>query len=351
MEPVRLGVVGCGVIGPSHMRAAVASPLLELVAVADLIEERAAKAAAKFEVPKTYRSGSELLDDPDVEAVVLAFPTGKRTALALEAFAKGKHVLVEKPVAMNAGEVRQMIAARGALKAACCSSRCRFRQGARMAAELIATGALGDLRVLHCRCLSACREKPDTPRPDWRLIRARNGGGYLVNWGCYDLDYLLGITGWSLKPELVLAQTWRIAPHLESHVHPGSDAETHFAALIRCEGGTAISFERGEYMAASTENAWQIVGTKGSLRLQMVGGSPNRIVHDDTTEEEGATTRTLWEGEEDGSATSSGPATDLAAAIREDREPMTSLERALVVQQITDAIYASAASGQAVAIG
>ncbi len=350
MEPVRLGVVGCGVIGPTHMAAAAESPLLDLVAVADLIEERARSAAEKFKARRVYRSGAELLDDPEVEAVVLAFPTGKRTELALQAFARRKHVLLEKPVAMNAGEVRQMIAARGGLVAACCSSRFRFLEGAKVAADFIASGALGDLRVVRCRNIAAAGPKPVTPRPDWRLTRALNGGGYLVNWGCYDLDYLLGITGWSLRPRLVLAQTWTVPPQFRSHIAPGSDAETYYIALIRCEGGTVISLERGEYMPAHSEDAWQIIGTRGSLTLKMTWGCPKAIVHDDTTAEKGVKTHTLWQGEETTSLTSSGPVTDFAAAVREGRPPMTTLERSLVIQQVTDAIYASAASGRAVDI-
>ncbi|MFQ6096414.1 MAG: Gfo/Idh/MocA family oxidoreductase, partial [Armatimonadota bacterium] len=68
MDPVRLGVVGCGVIGPTHLEAATQSPLIEVVAVADLIQERARAAAERFEVPKVYREGADLVDDPDVEA-------------------------------------------------------------------------------------------------------------------------------------------------------------------------------------------------------------------------------------------------------------------------------------------
>jgi len=350
MDPVRLGVVGCGVIGPTHMATAVESPSLDLVAVADLIEDRGRAAAEKFAVPKVYRAGADLVEDPEIEAVVLAFPTGERTKLALQAFANGKHVLLEKPVAMNAGEVRQMIAARGERTAACCSSRFRFLEAAKAAAECIASGALGDLRVVRCRAIGACGEKPQTPRPEWRLKRALNGGGFLVNWGCYDLDYLLGITGWTLRPRVVLAQTWTIPPQFASHAAPGSDAETHYAALIRCDGGTVVTLERGEYMPAHSEDAWQIIGTKGSLTLRMTWENPKRLIHDDTTPDGGVVSKTLWEGEETPSATRTGPVTDFALAIREGREPMTTLERSLVIQQITDAVYASARTGGAVAI-
>jgi len=350
MSPVRLGVVGCGVIGPSHMAAAVDSPLLELVAVADLIEERAQAAAERFNVPKVYRQGADLVEDADIEAVVLAFPAEKRTELGLHALERRKHLLTEKPVAMNADEVKQLIAAQGDLTAACCSSRFRFLEGAQAAAEFIATGALGDLRTVRCRQVIACGEKPDTPRPEWRLKKQLNAGGILCNWGCYDLDYLLGLTGWQLKPRTVFAQTWTIPPAFESHLAPGSDAETYYLALVRCEGGTIIALERGEYMPAQDDAAWQIIGTKGSLKLKMVTGNPKAIIHDETTTQYGVTSKTLWEGDEDSSLTGSGPVTDFAAAIREGRQPATSLQRALVIAQVTDAVYASAERGSAVEI-
>ena len=347
MEPVRVGVIGCGVIGRHHMDTAVRSPELELVAAADLIPENREQATERFHPKRMYENGEALLEDDEVEAVVLAFPTKWRTEMGLKALAAGKHLLTEKPVAMNSDEVRRLIAAKGELVAACCSSRYRFTEGARVATEFIGTGALGELRIVRHRNINPAREKPETPRPEWRLKKALNGGGYLVNWGCYDLDYLLGITGWTLKPIKVFAQTWTIPPIFESHIAPGSDAETHYIALVECEGGTILSVERSEYTAAGSDEAWGVIGSQGSLRLFMTHARPNRIVFDEANEEKGVETRTLWEGEETRSV-HDGPLTDLARAIREGTEPKTSLERALVVQQITDAIYASAAAGTAV---
>jgi predicted dehydrogenase len=176
-----------------------------------------------------------------------------------------------------------------------------------------------------------------------------SGGGILVNWGCYDLDYLLGITGWTLKPKLALAQTWTIPEQFKTHVPSGSDAEAHFASLILCENGTVISFERGEYMPSRNEEAWQIVGSKGTLQLHMTPGK-NKVLHDDTSTEAGVVSKILWEGEETWDTTHEGPIQDFAEAIRDGREPKTSLEKALVVQKITDAIYGSAAMGKAVEI-
>src|SRR3712207_2865896 len=108
MEPVRLGVIGCGIIGRTHTRMAGESPLLTPVAVADVREQAAQEVAEHFGVAGAYGSARELLADPDVEAVVVALPTAGRVEVALQAFSAGKHVLVEKPIAMNTAEVRRM---------------------------------------------------------------------------------------------------------------------------------------------------------------------------------------------------------------------------------------------------
>jgi len=350
MKKVRIGVVGCGVMGARHVEAAAAGPLTEAVAVADLVEEKARDLAAKFNVARVYTSADDLLCDGDVDAVVLATVAAGRAELALKAFARGKHVLVEKPVGMNADEVRRMLKAKGRLTAGCLSCRQRFYPHAKVAAEFLATGALGPLRLLRARALGPAGKKPEQLRPEWRLKKALNGGGYLVNWGCYDLDYLLGLTGWSLKPRTLLAQTWTIPPVFESHVAPESDGETYYAALILCDGGTVISLERGEYMPAPEDEAWQIIGERGSLRLKLTPGKGKKVLHDDATTEEGVVTKTLWEGDEGWGEARGAPLQDFAEAILQKRPPMTDLKRALVVQQITDAIYASARTGKAVRI-
>jgi len=350
MDPVRIGLIGCGVIGQSHLRAATESSLTDVVALADLRQDVARKSAEEFSVPNVYAGGSELLADPNVEAVILALPTGVRTPLALEALGKGKHILVEKPVAMNAGEVRQMIAARGDRVAACCSGRYHLFPSTRAAAEVLASGKLGALRVLRIFAHQKARPKPEGPLPVWRLSKKLNGGGILVNWGCYDLDYMLGLTGWSLVPKRVLAQTWTISPAYASHVAVDSDAEAHLVAFILCEGGTVISFERGEFMPAAEQMAWQIVGENGSLRLYMRPEKDKRLYHDEASTAEGVTTTTFWQGEESFGDIPVPLVEDFARAIRENRPPWTPLERALVVQQITDAIYASSKQGQAVEI-
>jgi UDP-N-acetyl-2-amino-2-deoxyglucuronate dehydrogenase len=351
MEPVRLGVIGCGVIGSSHIEAAAASDLIDLVAVADLREDVAKTLATKHGVANVYKQGKELIKDAGVEAVILAMPACVRAELGVSAFRAGKHVLTEKPVAMNTGEVHALIAARGNLVGGCCSSRFRFPESAGVVTEFIASGVLGELRVIHCRALRPGTGPPDTAPPEWRLKKALNGGGIMSNWGCYDLDYLLGITGWTLRPRTVLGQTWTVPPKFNAMAAPNSDAETHLVAHVRCEGGTVIQFERGEMVAARLERAWKIVGTEGSLELQMRPDKEKSVVYNKASSDEGVVTEVIWKGEDEWGDTRDGLVDDFAAAVREGRSPRTSLENALVVQQITDAIYASAETGEAVGIG
>ena len=349
MNPVKLGVIGCGVIGSRHVAAAAASPTTDLVAVADLRTDIANTIAAQYNVATVYGPAEELLADPTIEAVVLAMPAHIRTDLALKAFAQGKHVLTEKPVAMNADEVRQLLAAKGELVAACCSSRYHFLAATRTVTEFLASEPLGKLRLLRCRAIvPAARPNPNPP--PWRLNRSLNAGGIMSNWGCYDLDYLFGITGWQIKPRTVLAQTWTVPSRLNHYAAPDSDAETHVTALVRCADDITISYERAEFVAAAPELAWEIIGEDGSVRLQMTPapGKNHHYFQADATL--GTLSGPICRTEEDHASVHNGPVNDLAHAIRSGDVPQTDLNRALVIQALTDAIYASAASGDAVTI-
>ena len=164
------------------------------------------------------------------------------------------------------------------------------------------------------------------------------------------MDYLLGITGWTLKPKWVLAQTWKVLPQFSAHVAPGSDADSHYSAFIKCEDGTVITLERGEFQDIKSEASWEIVGTKGSLRLNMLYGKEKEIYFDDSDSRKGVISKIIWQGDEPSESIHNAPQKDFAEAILGGRQPKTSLEQALVMQKITDAIYKSSEDGCAVEI-
>ena len=222
---------------------------------------------------------------------------------------------------------------------------------ARCVTDVIASGVLGPLRLVRSRGVDAVGPLPKTPPAAWRTTRSINGGGILVNWGTYDLDFVLAVTGWSLEPREVLAQTWPVAPHLAAHLAPGSDAECHAAAFIRCDGGPVIMLERGEYTAAETESFVEIIGTSGSLRDTMfpVNGTWS-VIHSTATPENGLVSKTLWTAGKDDSVLDGNPTEDFIAALRDRRPPMTDVKQAMVITKITDAIFASAESGACVSL-
>lgn len=351
MEPVKLGVIGCGVIGSRNLMDAQASELIEVVAAADLRVERREWAAAQG-VPRIYEDGRDLLDqDEEVEAVIIAFPAGDRTAMVLRAFARGKHALIEKPIARNAREVETMIERRGELIAGCFSGRYRAYDSADAATELVLSGALGRLRELHIRAFIAAGKPTGNMPPPWRESFAMNAGGILTNWSCYDLDHVLGIAGWSFRPRVALAQFWPCADQFRHFVAPESDADAHYTGFVLGDDGMVLTVERGEFAATASRSAWEIIGERGALRLSMLATGEREIFHDDgSSSAEGTVTRTLWQGNDSAGGGNPRLIEDFALAVREGRPPITSLENSLTIARITDAIYASALSGGAVTI-
>ena len=147
MEPVRTGIIGCGIMGRHHAQIIRDLGEAALVAVADVRADVARSVGEESGAAKIYDSARALIEDRGVEAVVIAMPVAVRTPVALDAFAAGKHVLLEKPVAMHAAEVERMIAARGDLVAAVSSCRYCCFESARAATEAAASGVLGEIRV------------------------------------------------------------------------------------------------------------------------------------------------------------------------------------------------------------
>ncbi|MBN1669825.1 MAG: Gfo/Idh/MocA family oxidoreductase [Kiritimatiellae bacterium] len=351
MATVGFGIIGCGVISGSHLKLAAASSVANVVAVADVVEDRAKARAEEFGVPAWYTTAEDLLQDERVDAVVLAMPTGVRTPVALKALEHGKHVLIEKPIALNAAEVERIMAARGDRVAACCSSRMTFTDHAETARACVAAGTLGDIRVVRVRAIQGAPAEPRNPPPPWRESMAQNGGGILVNWSCYDLDYLMYVTGWQLQPQSVMAAWWTPARPMSAYVAPGSDADAHYTAMIRCKNNIVLSMERAEFAGARTDQAWEIIGSHASLRLNMQAkeGQPDAVQLDTFVPGKGIESQALDPVETP--ADRRNVVDDFARAVLGESEaPRTTLERALLMQKLTDAIYASAESGASVSV-
>src|SRR5690554_3000089 len=111
-DRLQVGLIGTGRIAQAHMAALAALPDLgRLRAVADAVPERAREAADRFGATEVFADYRELLADPEVDAVVICLPHHLHRQAAVDAAKAGKHVLVEKPMALNAAQALEMVQA------------------------------------------------------------------------------------------------------------------------------------------------------------------------------------------------------------------------------------------------
>ena len=344
--PVGIGVVGCGVIGTQHVRVASALPCARPRAVLDLKRDRAEALAAAHGVPRVCADLEEMLALSEVEAVVMAVPAAFRMSMSRQILAAGRHLLLEKPVAMNADEVRRLVSWRGPNQVvACCAARFRCLGSFGPVRNTLAAGKLGAPQGAVFRALTPAPSRPEVLPPAWRLQSRLNGGGVLMNWGCYDLDYLLGMWPEPLVPHMVSARMWGLGPDYRDFVVPDSDGETHVAAWIECTDGFRISYERGEYHPGPRRAEIQVFGDRGSLDLTMV---PNRNQVDTlwcSDNAAGCVSETVQCHPDGAADLHSGVVEDFCRAVRSGCEPAAGLEFSFRVQATLDAMYRSARTG------
>jgi predicted dehydrogenase len=111
-----------------------------------------------------------------------------------------------------------------------------------------------------------------------------------------------------------------------------------------------ISYERAEYAPAHSQSAWQIVGANGTLNLTMLYQDDKVLSFDEVTTADGLVVRELWRGTDRWEDMQDFITSDFLAAVADHREPQTPLDKALVLQTITDAVYESARTGTAVPV-
>ncbi len=344
--PLGLALVGCGVVGTRHVQAAAQLSSLQITGLLDLEMAKARHLGAQYAISTIYADTAQMLADPAVEAVLLAVPTCVRLPLTRQVLASRRHLLLEKPVAMQAGDVRRMQRWQTDLVVGCCSSRFRCLPAARIVQDTLRTRTLGRIRTIHWRILRNAPTQPQILPPAWRLQRRVNGGGILMNWGCYDLDYLLGIWDPPLQPRRVQAHTWHLGRQYRQHVVPASDAETHVVAHVECDQGILLSYERGEYMPGPAVSTMTITGEEGTLEVDMVSPPGSRIVLTRADSRAGTDREILYEQAAPAPDLQVGVLSDFVRAVRQGGTPATDLHHGWRVQALTDAIYAAAHSGQ-----
>lgn len=192
---IRAGIIGCGGISQVHRQALSEIPGVQIVAVTDIVAERAQRAAQETGA-RVEASAQELIACPDVDVVHLCVPHSLHAPFALMALAAGKHVLTEKPMATSLQDARAMIAASerpGAPLLGVCFQN-RYNASVAEAKRLIGAGELGTF--LGARA-SVWWHRTEAYYRDsgWRGTWAMEGGGVLINQAIHTLDLMSYLAG------------------------------------------------------------------------------------------------------------------------------------------------------------
>jgi len=191
-NPLGLAIIGCGLIGKKRASALAGIPAARLVAVCDLDAARAQSLAALHPGTVALTDANALFDRADIQAVIIATLNGALAPLARAATAAGKHVLVEKPGALDAAELRAVQAAANATGAKVrLGYNHRFHPALRKAREIIDSGVMGPLMFLRARYGHGGRAGYDR---EWRADPKLSGGGELIDQGVHLID----LAGWFL---------------------------------------------------------------------------------------------------------------------------------------------------------
>ncbi len=191
MKSVKIGVIGCGgIANGKHLPSYKKIKEAELVAFCDIIIERAEKAKAEYgtEDSKVYTDYKELLSDKTINAVLVLTHNALHCEITVAALNSGKHVLCEKPMAMNYAEAKAMIEARDKSgKTLTIGYQNRFRKNAMYLKELSDEGEFGDIYYAEA---TALRRRAV---PTWGVFidEEKQGGGPLIDIGTHALDLTL----------------------------------------------------------------------------------------------------------------------------------------------------------------
>ncbi len=205
MSKVRLGIIGVGNMGSSHIKNYLkgAMPEIEITAVADIKPDRLAWAKEQLPEVKTYDTASALMDSGDVEAVLIATPHYDHPPLVIEALEKGLHAMSEKPAGVYTKQVREMNAAadKSDKKFGIMFNQrtnCLYRK----AKELVDSKEFGELKRVTWIITDWYRTQAYYNSGGWRATWSGEGGGVLLNQCPHQLDLWQWICG---MPEKITA--------------------------------------------------------------------------------------------------------------------------------------------------
>lgn len=196
MKKVRLGIIGLGSIGNLHLNNSLKLSNADLVAVSD-VSRKALMVAKIAGVKKTYADYEQLLADKEIDAVVIALPTHLHLECAYKAAEKKKHILLEKPIARDVVEAREIVSVsrKNSVKLMM-GYNLRFSPIFRRLKEKIESGCLGEIEGAYATFVGSgpfyerAVDNAPVPVPEWWFNKTLTGGGVLIDLGSHMINLL-----------------------------------------------------------------------------------------------------------------------------------------------------------------
>ncbi|MDI9636000.1 Gfo/Idh/MocA family oxidoreductase [Geitlerinema splendidum] len=273
-QELRVGVVGLGWAGETHLQGFLSLPNVRVVAVSDTRADHAEAIRAKYDLEAAYTDYNELVARPDLDIVSVATPNYLHMPVSVAALQHGKHVLCEKPLALDSAEGQAMVdAAIAADRVLEVSFNHRKRGDVEVLRQALEDDALG--RIYYAKAFWM-RRRGIPGMGGWFTTRRLSGGGPLIDLGVHVLDMALYLLG---DPEVlsVSAQTYSeigvqgIGSRGDVFDPSRFDVEDLATAFIRLEGGITLLLEAS--WASNGENdddfGVALYGTKGGGKIDV----------------------------------------------------------------------------------
>ncbi|MBS1789424.1 MAG: Gfo/Idh/MocA family oxidoreductase [Acidobacteria bacterium] len=321
MEKLRWGLIGCGDISRKRVAPALVSlETCELVAVNRARTGLAESFAREFGASRWYADWRELIADEELNAIYIATPVSLHVEQTIAAAEAGKHVLCEKPMAMNVVECDRMIAACRAngVKLGIAYYR-HFYPVLQRAKALIASGEIGKPVVAQINAFERFNPQPGEDR-HWLLERAKAGGGPMMDFGCHRIEVLMNLFGDIRRTKGLTGRAL-----FDREVEDTSIASFEFASGLQAAlTVTHASFE--------SQDTLDIFGSEGSLHVPALNRGELRVKTSagERTEQHPPHTNIHLPLIE-----------DFALAVMENREPKVGGAIGREVARIEDVIYAN----------
>jgi len=340
METIKVGIIGAGgIAGGKHLPGHRGVEGVEVIAVCDIIEERAKSFAERHDIPHYFTDYRDVAAMDELDAVSVCTPNNFHASPTIAALEAGKHVICEKPLAGNAKDGQTMVdAAKKSGKVLQIGLQSRFGAGNRTLRKLVEDGVFGDIYYGRAEAF----RRRGVPAAPTFITKKISGGGPLIDIGVHILDVFLWILG-NPKPVKVFGSIATKFGHRDDVPNPWGkwdpkifDVEDFAMGVIKFENGLTVTLE----------TAW-------ASHIQGIG--PTFFIGDKA----GATLEPRIFTDKDGKMIDYTPdiLTGLPSefqsfhnAIRQGLPSPVPAEQVLQIQKIFDAIYKSAKTGYSVSI-